>query len=37
VTAGPPIEDLEPAGPPEPLASNFIAGTRTMPVPITPR
>jgi len=31
------LPDLEPAGPPEPLASNFIAGTRTMPVRFTPR
>ena len=31
------LPDLEPAGEPERLASNFIAGVRTMPVRYTPR
>jgi cytochrome P450 len=31
------LPDLEPAGAPERLASNFIAGPRTMPVRYTPR
>jgi cytochrome P450 len=31
------LPDLEPAGEPERLASNFIAGVRTMPVRFTPR
>jgi hypothetical protein len=30
------MPDLEPAGTPETLASNFIAGVRTMPVRFTP-
>ena len=30
------LPDLRPAGPPEALASNFIAGVRTMPVAFTP-
>ena len=30
------LPDLAPAGPPEHLASNFIAGVRTMPVSFTP-
>lgn len=30
------LPDLAPAGPREPLASNFISGTRTMPVQFTP-
>lgn len=30
------LPDLAPAGPREPLASNFITGTRTMPVRFTP-
>jgi cytochrome P450 len=30
------IPDLTPAGAPEVLASNFIAGVRTMPVTFTP-
>jgi hypothetical protein len=30
------LPDLEPAGPQERLASNFIAGVRTMPVRYTP-
>jgi cytochrome P450 len=30
------LPDLAPAGPPEQLASNFIAGVRTMPVSFTP-
>lgn len=30
------LPDLAPAGPREPLASNFISGTRTMPVRFTP-
>ena len=31
------LPDLAPAGPREPLASNFISGVRTMPVRFTPR
>ncbi|MGD9998554.1 MAG: cytochrome P450 [Ilumatobacteraceae bacterium] len=31
------LPDLGPAGDPEPLASNFIAGVRSMPVRFTPR
>jgi hypothetical protein len=30
------LPDLAPAGRPEPLASNFITGVRTMPVAYTP-
>ena len=30
------LPDLAPAGEPEPLASNFITGVRTMPVTFTP-
>ena len=30
------LPDLAPAGTPEPLASNFITGVRTMPVSFTP-
>jgi cytochrome P450 len=31
------LADVEPAGPPQPLASNFIAGVRSMPVRFSPR
>ena len=31
------LPDLAPAGDPEPLASNFITGVRTMPVPVHAR
>jgi cytochrome P450 len=30
------LPDVEPAGPPQPLASNFIAGVRSMPVRFSP-
>jgi cytochrome P450 len=30
------LADIEPAGPPQPLASNFIAGVRSMPVRFSP-
>ena len=31
------MPDLQPAGLPEPMASNFIAGVHSMPVHFTPR